>query len=679
MKQSVKFRILGGFFGIILIFAISILISNFFQNRVDQGVTEVSNHANVSGLAKDLITDIHSADDNILRANNAQTDNERKPLIAAYQDDMQTIKNHIAELNKLDLTQQDQQVIQKLQGMINTYEQANQKILQNTPGNAVVIAGSNSFEPIVQLLEGFEERQANTLKTNQDAILANISWANRVNIFASLIAFAAAILIGFALSRWILQEINNLQEKMSKAGMGDLTVVAEVKSNDEFGDLSAAFNVMVRRLAELVQKVRDLSINLAASSQQLAATSEEVTVSVGEVSGSMQRVATDADTGTKAIVEASQVLLELSSLTQIARQQSQSAGVSSQATLETAESGKKTVEDAVGRMATIRAKTLEMEELMSSLTEFSHQIDTITLTITGLADQTNLLALNAAIEAARAGESGRGFAVVAEEVRKLAELSARGAQDVAGLAQKVLIGVTAAVQATKDSRDEVENGVQIMNLAGNALHEILGAVQKTAKDVHYSVEVTDSEVASSDKIVQLINSVADAIENTSTEAQEVASSSEEINASMETVASSIQEAALMAQELNKEVESFKVIADKLTNKDILEKAKTDHLLWKSRIVNMLKGIEEVAPEEVTSHKVCRLGKWYNSENNPFKSDAEYQAMDDPHRLVHEMAHEAAIAYQQGDLVKAQKCLKKLDQQSGKVIKYLNGLIAKAEN
>lgn len=679
MKQSVRFRILGGFFGIILIFAVAILMCNIFQSKVNQGVAEVSNHTSVSGLTKDLITDIHSADDNILRVNNSQTDNERQSLIAAYQADVQTIKEHIAELNKLDLTEQDRQDLQKLQGLINTYEQSNEKIIQSTLGSGSAITEKNSFEPIVQVLESFEKRQSNTLKDNQNTILVNISWANRVNIFSSLIAVVAAVLIGFALSRWILREINNLQEMMSKAGMGDLTVVAEVKSNDEFGDLSAAFNVMVRRLAELVQKVRDLSANLAASSQQLAASSEEVTVSVGEVSGSMQRVASDADTGTKAIVEASQVLLELSSLTQIARRQSQSAGVSSQTTLETAESGKKTVEDAVGRMAMIRAKTLEMEELMSSLTEFSHQIDEITVTITGLADQTNLLALNAAIEAARAGESGRGFAVVAEEVRKLAELSAQGAQDVAGLAQKVLIGVNASVQATKESRDEVENGVQIMNMAGNALHEILEAVQKTAKDVQYSVEVTDSEVASSDKIIQLINSVADAIENTSTEAQEVASSSEEINASMETVASSIQEAALMAQELNKGVESFKVSSDKFTNRDILEKAKTDHLLWKSRIVNMLKGIEEVAPEEVTSHKVCRLGKWYNTENNPFKNYAEYQAMDEPHRLVHEMAHEAALAYKQGDIVKAQKCLKKLDQQSGKVIRYLNSLKAKAES
>lgn len=218
-----------------------------------------------------------------------------------------------------------------------------------------------------------------------------------------------------------------------------------------------------------------------------------------------------------------------------------------------------------------------------------------------------------------------------------------------------------------------------MNQAGEALNNIYEAVQHTAKDVQYSVEVTDSEVASSDKIVQLINTVASAIEGTSAQAQQVAASSEEISASMETVATSIQETALMAQELNNDVDHFKVIKDKLTNKDILEKAKTDHLLWKSRVVNMIKGLETLSPEEVTSHNNCRLGKWYNSGDNSFKDISEFKAMDEPHRLVHEMAQEAAKAYQQGDIRKAQSCLKKLDLQSGKVIKYLNNLIDKAEN
>lgn len=677
MKLSVRFRVLGGYFGIILIFILAIGTSYFFQRQVDNGVDEVFIHSSLLGLAKDLKIDIHSADDNLVRAGNAESEADRKQLISAYQADLKTIDEEVVALKKLDLTSADQKELETFQTLLSGYKQDNESILQSPLGSGDAW-GKNSFEPIVKVLDSFEKRQSETLSTNQEAILANISGATRVNILATLFAAIIAVIVGLALSRWITGAIARLQETMSRAGLGDLTVVAEVKSSDEFGDLSAAFNVMITRLAEVVNQVRNLSENLAASSEQLAATSEEVTVSVSEVSQSMQTVAADADAGTKSILEASQVLLELSSLTQIAKRQSQSAAMNSQTTLDTAESGKRTVEDAVRRMATIRAKTLETEELMITLSELSKQIDTITETITGLASQTNLLALNAAIEAARAGESGRGFAVVADEVRKLAELSTQGAKDVAGLVQEVLVGVNAAVKATKQSREEVENGVQIMNQAGDALNNIFEAVQNTAKDVQYSVEVTDSEVASSEKIVQLINSVASVVESTSTLAEGVAASSEEISASMETVAGSIQDTALMAQQLNQNVDHFKLAKGTLTTKDTLEKAKTDHLLWKSRIVNMLKGIEEVSPEEVTSHQNCRLGKWYFVESNPFKDAAEFKALDGPHHLVHEMAYEAAKAYQAGDLKKAQKCLKTLDRQSGKVIKYLNVLIAKEE-
>lgn len=634
MKIGVKVRVLGAFIGIIAVFLIALLAIGFFQQKINGEIDDIFGHTSLMTSAQAMKTEVSGAHN---------------------ESELQAARARLAEIKKDEhLSLEDQQDFEQIESLMNAYE----------------------VESILQVLDSLIGRQKDVLVTNDEVIHDNISTMTWISIGGTAFAVLLALVMAFILTRFILRSINGLQEAMSKAGLGDLTVMAPVESSDEFGDLSAAFNVMITRLSDVVKHVRELTENLAATSEELAATSEEATVAVAEVSQSMKNVADESDTGAKSIVEASQVLLELSSLTQIAKNQSQSAAVNSQQTMNTAEQGKTTVGDAISRMQNIHAQTLETEELMQQLSELSKQIDSITVTITGLADQTNLLALNAAIEAARAGESGRGFAVVAEEVRKLAEQSTQGAKDVAGLVQKVLIGVNDVVNATQLTRQEVEYGVKVMNQAGDALNDIYRAVKKTAEDVHTSVEVTDSEVASSEKIVTLINSVATVIENTSSHAQQVAASSEEINASLETVATSIQGTAYMAQDLNQKVEHFHLAKGNLTTVETLEKAKTDHLLWKSRIANMLKGIEEVAPEEVTSHQHCRLGKWYFKEDNTLRDIPEFKALDEPHHQVHMMAQEAAKAYQKGDIKLAQACLKKLDRHSGKVIKYINTLIEK---
>lgn len=375
---------------------------------------------------------------------------------------------------------------------------------------------------------------------------------------AVITAIILALSVGLFFSRLIVNPIKRLQAMTVEVGHGNLTVQEHVDSTDEIGHLTQAFNTMIEDQRKIVSTVRQAAIELAAASEQLAASSQEVSSTATEVARNVQEVAQEAESGNKAVVDTSKVLLELSSMIQIARKLAESSVRNSKNTLKTATAGSETVSEAVARMSGIKDKTVETEEQIAVLSRYSEQIGLLTDTITTIASQTNLLALNAAIEAARAGEAGRGFAVVAEEVRKLAEQSNHEAGEVAELVKKIAESTAAAVAATQHSRAEVEYGVSAVNHAGEALNNILTAVNNTVNDIDSIGNITADEVATSDKIIKLINTVASGIETTAANAEMVSASTEETTATMETIAASAEEMSAMANHLRSTVERFNV-------------------------------------------------------------------------------------------------------------------------
>ena len=506
------------------------------------------------------------------------------------------------------------------------------------------------------------------------------------NSIAGSIALAAVGIIALALSLGVLfarsvsRPVMALRTLMASAGAGDLTVYGEISKDDEISELTATFNQMVQRQSDTVERVRRAAEELASASGEIASSSEEITHTSHEVAMNISNVSELADKGSAASLETNQVLLELSSLIQMAQQKGRIALERSSQTLVTARAGRDTVLEAVEAMNGIRTLTAETEARMETLNDYSRRITTITDTITGIARQTNLLALNAAIEAARAGDAGRGFAVVADEVRILAEQSNKGAAEVAQLVQKIAENTSAAVEGIRSSRSEVDRGVTVVDGAGKALEGILSATEDAKNAVAGIVSITDEEVASSEKVVSLIASMGDVIVSTAGRAEQVAAATEETAAAMEVIGSGTGELSAMAAGMNEAVRIFKVpsaLARSLSDEELLKKAKSDHLLWKVRISNMLNGIDEVAPEDVDPHTGCRLGKWYFSPGNSFKDSEIFKKIDAPHREVHDAAHAAAAAWASGDPGEARRQFARLDKNSRLVIKGLDSLLKKA--
>jgi len=380
----------------------------------------------------------------------------------------------------------------------------------------------------------------------------------RNTIIIMLIAIAIALSLAFFLARSIVNPVNELRNMMSKAGDGDLTVRSQITVKDEIGDLSASFNTMINHQNHIVREVRLACEQLSAASEEMAAASEQVTSTSSEISRNMQSVTVDAENGNTAMIEASQALVQLSSLIQIARSKATGATDISKETVTAAEEGLRKVQETINKMSSIKEQTQTTSHAVGELNQYSQQIGQIIDTITAIAAQTDLLALNAAIEAARAGEHGRGFAVVAEEVRKLAEQSHHGAQEITSLVHKVTEKTEQAVQAMEKNVVQVESGVTTVNAAGATLDRILDAVSKTVTDINSISEITAEEVASSDQIVKLIDQLSTVIENVAASTEEIASSSEQQTAAMESVAASAEETSAMANQLQNTVSIFHV-------------------------------------------------------------------------------------------------------------------------
>ena len=369
-----------------------------------------------------------------------------------------------------------------------------------------------------------------------------------------ILGFFATLLMAGSITR----PVKELQELMRRMAQGDLTVSGRVHTRDEIGEMVSVFNDMTKEQSKILSVVRASADELAAASEEMAASSQEVTSTTEEVATNMSHLAANTVHSKEAVVNTSKVLVQLSSLIQIAKERATEAQVNSVQVLEAAQQGSGTVHETIRLMGNISEQTAQTEQCINELNEYSKQIELITDTITNIAGQTNLLALNAAIEAARAGEAGRGFAVVAEEVRKLAEQSNKGAEEVAGLIRKVSDSTSAAVDATRQSRMEVQQGVVLARDAGAALDKILESVNDTVAVADRILDITNSSVATSDQIVALIEDIACSNDSNAANAEQVAAAAEEMSATMHTVASGAGEIAAKGEELKELVEKFKL-------------------------------------------------------------------------------------------------------------------------
>ena len=390
-----------------------------------------------------------------------------------------------------------------------------------------------------------------------------------------ILSLLIGVIVTYIITRNISKPLGEVSGRAKRIAEGDLTgEKLGVASSDEVGRLAEAFNDMVDGLRNIVRQVMDTSDQVSTAGQQLSSSAQEMNATAQEVSSTVQQIAKGSETTAQRVEQTSKVIEEMNASVGQVATSSQQAATASLQTNQAAQRGGAAVKETVNKMNRIYETVTSSAQVVKKLGERSEQITEIVNVITNVADQTNLLALNAAIEAARAGEAGRGFAVVAEEVRKLAEGSAKAADQIGRLIKEVQKETGQAVEAMELGSKEVEEGREVVNKTGEALTEIMKLAENTASMVQQISAASQQLSSGAKQVLKSVDDIAATAEEAASATEEASASTEEMTASMEELSAASQELSEMAVGLRELVVKFKVNEDGLPTKQWAKASQT---------------------------------------------------------------------------------------------------------
>ncbi|MCB8816117.1 methyl-accepting chemotaxis protein [Desulfosporosinus shakirovi] len=373
-------------------------------------------------------------------------------------------------------------------------------------------------------------------------------------IFVAAIAVIVTVLLLY--SRFIVKNIKRVNQFAKAIVQGDLSETIVVRSKDEFGQMTENLNTMMENLKGIIEGIVNNSQKLAASAEELTASADEGSRTTEQIAYSIQEVSDGVKQKLEGVDDTAKSAQLVSEHMHRITQDIQLVTAGSLSTSQKAATGNSVVRKAVDEMQAISSKVTEAADVVNSLGIKSGEIGEIVALITNIAAQTNLLALNAAIEAARAGEQGRGFAVVADEVRKLAEQSSDAAGKISSLVDEIQKETTKAVKTMNDGTVAVQEGITMVNSAGEAFQGILQGVNDFSKQAQAVADVVERVGASTETIVSSIMEVADIPKEIAGSLENVVAGTEEQSASMEEIRRAATSLAQMATDFQGSVTMF---------------------------------------------------------------------------------------------------------------------------
>ena len=404
-------------------------------------------------------------------------------------------------------------------------------------------AQNMAFDDLAPAYQAAEEEFQNLMDVNvqkgdetQEALAVTRAVMLIVIVLIILAACFAAVKIGGKIAKSILDPIEALAKRLETFSQGDLTTpFPEYDNDDEVGDMVKSADDMANKLSVIIADLEGLLAEMSKGNFAVSTSCEEEYVgelttlltsfntTKTEIDGSLKEVRDSSEmvsAGALNLAEASQALAEG------ATDQAASAE-ELQATIDEITEGLKNTVDQTnlasqeaeriaGEAEDSRAQMDLMVEAMQRISETSEMIGSVITEIEDIASQTNLLSLNASIEAARAGDAGKGFAVVADQIRTLAEQSAKAAVNTRELIES--------------SIEEIQNGNRAAESTKKVLIGVVEDIRQLSESAKGINEISVMQAESMGQADAGVSRITDVIQANSATAQETSATSEELSA-----------------------------------------------------------------------------------------------------------------------------------------------------
>lgn len=363
-------------------------------------------------------------------------------------------------------------------------------------------------------------------------------------IYVGLAVMLLGVFVAVLLIRGIAKPLNQLAAKSLQVAEGDYTIAFTHPAKDAIGHLSDALNTMVGRTKEMLGEINTATQSLATASTQLSSISSQMTEGSAQTTSMANTVSNSAEevSGNMNSVSAAMEQASMNMTTVATAAEEMSATI--QEIAQNSERAKNTTASAVSKA---QAASGRVDELGSAAKEIS----AVTATITAISSQTNLLALNATIEAARAGEAGRGFAVVANEIKELAQQTAKATEDI----RERITGIQSVTTQTVGDISDITGVIAEMNEIVGTIAAAVEEQSVTTRDIAENVGQASMGITEINSNVATSSSMTHSI---SSDIEKVRSASNEMTANSQTVQESAMELSELAERLREQVSRFKI-------------------------------------------------------------------------------------------------------------------------